>query len=834
MQILMYDMIDMMQFLWILGKCGRIDVLIQIRSMEQYLVARGSYWTLLNCIMRAISHAREKVFMHQALLAKQATQLAMTINTLIWICHNKGSSLARKYEQSYAMQDLDEAIKYTSLACRYTPHDHPSRSRRLNGLAICFAYRFERIGAMEDIDAAMYLNFEAIRSASPSSHDFSTYLNSMGGFHAMRYQHIGDVNDLERAISLTKSAIRVAQAHSIDSADAYSNLGVMMSWKYEWTGNRDDFREALQHSKLAISTPRDRPGRATSISNLADLLSSSPANFEYEHIDNREESLGFYYEVWFCETAPPMVRLKAAQKAADNLNCAGKWKESSEILSRAVSLLSKVSSRSLSQIDQQYVLREFAALGTLAASVMLEAGEDVLHALRVLEVGRGVIASLNVDRREETQGSLWSQTSKKQTSNAGVLKENSQDSMKRLLETKDNIDWMNYGEQSARSETDDGRLSYEDDSLLLAQLKETASSGPLVIINESPIRCDAILVRHDGLTLVNLPALRSHEIATWNRCLRTTSSVYNSKNVAAYLSQQRKFLEWMWHVAAFPILDALKIVPKPVHTQWPRVWWILTGQLSQVPIHAAGRHNGRLSESVMDMVVSSYSPSVGALRHSQRNFPDSRDSKLDRLVVVSMEKTPNLPPLHFATEEVLNVASLLKCPFLTALMNPTKREVLDHIPGANVFHFAGHGKPNAVDPLRTCLVLKDWQQDPLTVQDFLSRERGRDSRHFLAYLSACGTGLNLAHDLQDESINLMYAFQIAGFRHTIGSLWDVGDAFAVEIAIEFYKELSSAEKITDYTVATSAHHAARKLRNQRCRETDEDFLSWAAYIHSGP
>ncbi|KAL4981558.1 hypothetical protein BDW68DRAFT_183374 [Aspergillus falconensis] len=44
---------------------------------------------------------------------------------------------------------------------------------------------------------------------------------------------------------------------------------------------------------------------------------------------------------------------------------------------------------------------------------------------------------------------------------------------------------------------------------------------------------------------------------------------------------------------------------------------------------------------------------------------------------------------------------------------------------------------------------------------------------FLAYLSARGTGQIKDERFIDESIHLIRAFQLAGFRHVIGTLWNV-------------------------------------------------------------
>ncbi|KAF5668796.1 hypothetical protein FDENT_11727 [Fusarium denticulatum] len=42
--------------------------------------------------------------------------------------------------------------------------------------------------------------------------------------------------------------------------------------------------------------------------------------------------------------------------------------------------------------------------------------------------------------------------------------------------------------------------------------------------------------------------------------------------------------------------------------------------------------------------------------------------------------------------------------------------------------------------------------------------------------------------LLDESPDLTSAFQLAGFRHVVGTLWAVSDQPCIDVAKEFYKE----------------------------------------------
>ncbi|KAJ2896151.1 hypothetical protein MKZ38_005844 [Zalerion maritima] len=75
------------------------------------------------------------------------------------------------------------------------------------------------------------------------------------------------------------------------------------------------------------------------------------------------------------------------------------WEQSSTFLEDSVKLLPLVSPRLLEQTDKQDMLTEFAGLASMAAATALEAHKEPYHALRPLELGRGIIAGLLMEMR---------------------------------------------------------------------------------------------------------------------------------------------------------------------------------------------------------------------------------------------------------------------------------------------------------------------------------------------------------------------------------------------------------------------------------------------------
>lgn len=137
-----------------------------------------------------------------------------------------------------------------------------------------------------------------------------------------------------------------------------------------------------------------------------------------------------------------------------------------------------------------------------------------------------------------------------------------------------------------------------------------------------------------------------------------------------------------------------------------------------------------------------------------------------------------------------------------------KKDVTSRLPNCSVFHFAGHGYTDKEKPSNSRLVLEDI---PLTVGDLLEMNL-YDHSPFLAYLSACSTGQIKDDKFIDESIHLISAFQMAGFRHVIGTLWDVNDEQCVDIARYTYEGMRDGG-MTDESVCYGLHMATRTLRD---------------------
>lgn len=82
-------------------------------------------------------------------------------------------------------------------------------------------------------------------------------------------------------------------------------------------------------------------------------------------------------------------------------------------------------------------------------------------------------------------------------------------------------------------------------------------------------------------------------------------------------------------------------------------------------------------------------------------------------------------------------------------------------------------------------------------------------------------------DAFDEPFHLALAFQIAGFAHTVATLWPISDPIALVLATDFYRYLTDGRP-----PAEALHQAIRACRaNPATRDIPQ---LWASHVHFGP
>ena len=351
-------------------------------------------------------------------------------------------------------------------------------------------------------------------------------------------------------------------------------------------------------------------------------------------------------------------------------------------------------------------------------------------------------------------------------------------------------------------------------------MASAAADGPVVVVNVSRFGSHALILTSggvvepvplDGLT----PETVSDRVAGFLSALEDASSPAAGPGSASAERRMQETLGWLWDVIAGPVLDQLGITGPPAEGEpWPRLWWCVSGLLSFLPLHAAGHHDTRddaAPATVIDRVVSSYTPTIRALVHARRPAEHGDRGGTagiagGRVVAVAMPHTPGASDLPGTRAEAAGLQR--RFPDRVTVLagaQATHETVLAALPRARWAHFACHGAATMEDPSASRLLLADHQERPLTVVDVA---RLRLDGAELAFLSACSTAQPGAR-LTDEAIHLASAFQLAGYRHVIATLWPVGDPHAVDVTDDIYAILASTGD-----VAGAVHAATRRLRKR--------------------
>jgi tetratricopeptide (TPR) repeat protein len=720
---------------------------------------------------------------------------------------NLGDQLVDRYSRTQAMNDLEESIRIVRRSVDATPaSNHILRAGRLHNLGRSLALRYSRTGTSTDLEGAIQEAKQAVDMISRENPNWTMFLSGLGVLLSARYSRTEELADLEEGIRFTRQALAATPKNHPDQAAKLNNLGTELKKRYLRIGDIGDLQEAIQLARQALhAAPEDHPIRAYLLKDLGSGLIKRAK--KTRKMADFKEAIIHLQSALRQSNASIIHRITAGHAVLLACTAISDWQMANEASNIAVNLIPQLISRSLENSDKQYVLRQVVGVASDAAAVAIKGNKEAVTALTYLEQGRGVLAASIEEMRTDI---LDLRRKYPELANKFVHLRDELDHAATYIDSVLDQEHISsfQGEWTQHYNTSNElneviieirqQPGFED--FLIApdgkEMQAAAMSGPIIVINVSTRRCDAILVERHQIRVLPLPHLDIKEIR---------------KNVQRGSLGSPIVLEWLWDVAANPIMDALGFTGPPFADNWPHIWWIPTGLLSKFPLHAAGRHRSGFAETVLDRAMSSYSTSIKAIIHSRRRRIISTAPA--KVLLVAMQNTPEHSSLPFSVKEVAMLHNLCRSAGFNSIEpGRTKEDVISHLPSCMIFHFAGHGYTDTKNPLRSTLLLDDWRGNPLTVATLLEMNL-REGSPFLAYLSACGTGQIEDNKSVDESIHLISACQLAGFRHVIGTLWKVNDETCVDVSRVTYREIQN-EDMTDESVCRGLHKAVRELRQR--------------------
>lgn len=805
--------------------------------------------------------------------------------------HSQSALLQIRFEQFGELHDLAAAIQLSEQAVAATPVDDLHRVARVGQLSTVFMQRYDRIGAMNDMLKSIEGSKETL-AGTPLLHILRPgRLHEHSALLLARFDRLGSLEDLAESGSLMEQAAEATPAGHPSRAIWFSEVSKRFTTLFMLSDNEEVLHHAVELIKEAVmSAPVGHPQRPLILYNfshvlairffnyheVSDLMSAlgaiqeaveaTPVDhpnrgtfllkmaFLYVLVD-RSKSLATALDAWNCLTMPPRRRIKAARLAGCLLENEGRWVEAGSMVRDAIKLVPTISLRFLGRIDQQFLLATYAGLPGYAVAITLQAGSPAWNALSLLELVRGIIMGYSIDCRSDlsdlaTQNPpLFSQfTALCAEINTPLVPSVSymstdEDKRRRRLRAIQLVD-----QTLATIRRIPGFQDFQRPASSETLLAMSADEGPIVILNSTVVRSDAIIVTLSGIKSLDLPGLLYADVVKWMEILpslvRGKRSEYPSKN-----RELIRLLLWLWDTAVEPVLKDLGLGPVAKGARVPRIWWIGLGPLAAAPFHAAGDHSTLDStRNTINRAISSYIPTLKALSFARERKLELLRNPLSRLLIVTMPTTPDTPaqpesfgspatrirrwgPLRSATLEADGIMAAVvdNSRTVTCLNSPTASHVLESLPEYNAIHFACHGVSDLKNPSNSHLVLHG---DParITVED-IANMNIRNAQ--IAYLSACSSAENSSPNLSDESIYIASGFQLAGFSHVLGMLWPVDDLGCSTVAVEFYKRLFKCgpdESGDGHAAVSAAHHEAVKMWRGKYLSQP---IKWAAFIHTG-
>ncbi|MEU9367242.1 CHAT domain-containing protein [Streptomyces avermitilis] len=735
------------------------------------------------------------------------------------IRRNLALALHAQWQLEHRPASLDKAHDQIKAALADTPAGSPLRALLLSDLGtLLIARAHQRLDATET------------ESPEPSGQEAAEHARE----------------DLERALDVLEKARDEPGAGPSEWGLFATQYGEALSFLGRLTNDPQLMEESLKAPREAVrSLDEMGPHWVLPALFLADaLIGKGQASNK-----DRHEAAELYERVARHPMAAPATRWRTAVARARILTEAADWAGALDAYSTAIAGLPQMAWGGLDFDDQLNALSNTSQTVSDAAAVALAAGAPE-RALELLEHGRGLLlsyaldmrtdleairrrapelaADLDLSRDERTSGRV------RGSDDAGVRRRQSQRRWDRLVE-------------QARRQPD---LAHFLEPLPCQELLDTSRHGPVVVLNSSSLRADALIL-HDGqLKVAPLSRFRHDKAVLRAEALaRSVHRAGNGEAEGEELLERRPYLtdvlDWLWTAVAEPVLRVLPPDPaRDADTAPPRIWWCPTGVFNRLPVHAATRlpdpcdPDDKGVDSLADRFVASHTPTIRALRAAREEADQASSRTTSPALLVGVGETPphtDHPPLKHVALEIDHLEKLLPAARSLPNKQASREAVVRQLQaGAGWLHFAGHGEQDIANPDGVLYLWDHAISGSLRIRDIAGLHLEQAD---LAYLSACETHRTpTAHS--DEPVSLAGALQLAGYRHVVASLWQLNSLRAAQVSRTFYETLlrtpdGRTRPSGPEAAARSAHALHTSVGILRARRPEAVDI-WAAYVHIGP
>ncbi|KAG6370013.1 hypothetical protein JVT61DRAFT_12531 [Boletus reticuloceps] len=570
--------------------------------------------------------------------------------------NNLGNSFIARFDRLGELGDLEDAISTLRDAVHLTPDGHPHKPRGLGNLGNSFFSRFERLGELSDLEDAISTLRDAIHITPDGHPDKPSHLNNLGNSFMTRFLRLGELSDVEDAISTLRDTVHLTPDGHPDKPGGLNNLGNSFKARFDRLGELRDLEDAIStHRNAVVLTPHGHPHKPGVLKNLGD---SFQARFEHlGELSDLEDAISLYSHAASVPIGSVSVRFRASCKW---ILCAQRIRHPSLLRAHsiAINLLPQLAWIGLSLTHRYAELKQGADIVREAAAAALDSGFPEL-AVEWLEQGRSIVwgellqlrnsyeelSSAHPDhahRLRELSAAL---------DDAGATREKSLSTFSELTD-----DAMHRPTRTLQQDADRHRtLAIERDKLLqeirhlpgferfllpknFPQLRASAHSGPVVMLNAAETRCDALILLADVDHVIHVPLPKfnlKRSVGLRNMLGRllghARATPFDDREGGAATrgtGSWETLLSTLFNGVIKPVLDALAF---STVGDLSRIFWCPTGPFVFLPIHAAGLYGTQYSSpghKVFDFVVSSYVPTLTVLAPSNCRVAHSNDLRL--------------------------------------------------------------------------------------------------------------------------------------------------------------------------------------------------------------
>ncbi|EKM60619.1 uncharacterized protein PHACADRAFT_189744 [Phanerochaete carnosa HHB-10118-sp] len=826
--------------------------------------------------------------------APDSVKLPLRLNSILTLAN----ALKARFDQTHQFDDLRDAVQYGYDALSLCPKEHPRRLAILAFLSASLAGRFNETGGLwlEDLASGISLLREALSLDQTLEHR-AQLLAALTEHQGARFQQTKDPEDFEKCMQYGQEALRLCspEPHGL-RPHIIHRFALCCQRRYDVAGDPEDLRRATSYFKeLEALFPSEDPAHLA-VSDLRFAVPGMQYNVSWT-LDSEDLDKRIDQGCQRLSGHPPGQNHPERQMLLNQVACFlfqryGRTGKEEDILN-AVSY-AKESALSEPRHRMKLLFVTFwAFLGhvcnhpsTLEAyRLYVELSERMLATAPTLEmqhnvarkvlngflpldlaayaIGQGDL-KLAVEIIEQGRALLWSQIRRLRTPLDKLAADEKLRPLRNaFLEKSRALEAIGtsanpFLSSLATEEANDPygtmlemrrRLSADLDEIIeqirihfpdflrspsYDKLKSVSGDGPVVVVNNSVFRSDALILGPgDNLSCVKL----SSEF--YNRVIELSNKLLDARQVLKHSAQKeydrvlRLTLKVLGELLVGPVVEKLKELGVK---EGSRIWWCPTSVLSALPLHAAGPltlpelKSSKAKVYLPDLYISSYTPTLAALIEARTKTAFSGPVEREGLLGVAV--------LDKSLEAVDAEVDVLRACFskdkLTLAFEGgcDRNAVIAGLAERSWVHLACHGTLKEGEPFNSAFMLSGDER--LTLLDII--KAGLHNAE-LAVLSACHTAEQTPGSAVEEVLHLAAAMQFSGFRSVVGTMWQMQDEDGPTFAKYFYhalfkegggEDISNASEFGFKKAARALCSATKEMR--RCKV---DLERWVNYVHIG-